>query len=156
MAEAKKLSVVLLIALGFVVGGLWYWNTRPANVQAAIADARTAANRNDVMSVEAISEGGASVVGRQVSIHKARVSQVTGPRTFWIAGDEGEPLLVLIALSGDGAGTEASLKLEPGTRVSVSGVLRSAVGREPLGSEDRAQVAKASVHLVASEVNRVR
>ncbi len=110
MANVKKISVSLVILLGIVVIGLWYWNAQPANVQAAIADARMAANRHDVMSVEAISEGGASVVGRHVSVVNARVNQVTGPRTFWIAGEEGDPLLCtccgLERRQGDGSEPE--------------------------------------------------
>lgn len=57
--------VVLLVLLGVVAGGSWYWRARPAHVQAAIADVRTATKRVDVMTVEAVSEDGASWIAER-------------------------------------------------------------------------------------------
>lgn len=52
----EKKWVVLLLVVGVIVGSWWYWNQRPANVQAAISVVRDASNVTDVMTVEAVSE----------------------------------------------------------------------------------------------------
>lgn len=137
----------LLIVLVCVVAGWWYWNARPATVQAAIGNVRDASNMSHVMTVEAISEGGEAVVGRSISILKARVTQITGPRTFWVAGSEGEPLLVVVAPSRD------PLKLTPGARVSLVGTIREGPSKFSLSTEDQAQLAKANLHVLATDVS---
>ncbi len=70
--------VLLVVLLALVVVGLWFWNSRPAHVQAAISAARQTTQQSDVMTVEAVSEAGRSVVGRHISIVNARVSHVAG------------------------------------------------------------------------------
>jgi hypothetical protein len=94
-----KKWVPLSLFLVCAGGGSWYWSTRPANVQALISEVRDGSNLPHVMTVEAISESGASIVGRSVSIKNARVTAVTGQRTFWLEADEAEPLLVVHAPS---------------------------------------------------------
>ena len=146
-----KKWLVFLLGVFVIAGGWWYWNERPANTQAVISGARDASGVNDVMTVEAVSEGGASLVGRDISIPNARVTDVTGQRTFWVAGSEGEPLLVVIAHT-----REAGLQLTSGERVSITGVVRDAASKFPLSSEDAAAVAKTRLHIFATEVRQVR
>jgi hypothetical protein len=150
-----KVWVAALATLVLVTGGWWYWNSRPAQVQAAIADVRNSAGRSDVMTVEAIAEGGRSLVGRHVSVVNAPISRVTGERTFWLASSDGDSLLVVTARSSDATVSGASLKLTVGARVTVDGVLRADLTREPLGAEDTIEVKKTDVHLFASEIRQL-
>lgn len=76
---------------------------------------------------------------------------MTGERTFWVAGSEGRPLLGVIAPT-----RETGQKLTSGERVSINGVLRGEASKFPLSSEDAAQVAKASLHLFATELRQLR
>lgn len=147
--EKKWVVVVLIVAA--VAGIWWYRDQRPANMQAVIAGVRDASNVTDVMTVETISEGSASLVGRHISIPDARVTDVTGQHTFWVVGSEGKPLLVVIAPDRDGG-----LKLTSGDRVSISGAIRAEASKFPLSSEDAAQIAKASFHVFATDVRQVR
>jgi len=142
----KKFWAAVLISLGCVVAGWWLWNERPATAQAAIANVRDASNVSHVMTVEAISEGGESLVGRGVSILNARVTDVTGPRTFWVVGSEAGPLLVVVAPSRD------PLKLTPGERVSLNGVVRAGPSKFSLDTKDQAQVSKANLHVLATDL----
>ena len=153
MARNIVRLVVLLVLLGVIVAGSMYWDARPAQVQAAIADARTATKRVDVMTVEAVSEDGVSVVGRQISILNARISTVTNERTFWVVGSEGDPLLVVIGQLPD---AQIPKLLASGDRVSLSGVVRDGAGGVPLNGKERAELAKTNVYLLASDVQPVR
>jgi len=143
----SKPWALLLIVVLCVGAGWWYWNERPATVQAAIGQVRDASNVSHVMTVEAISEGGEAVVGRSISILNARVTEITGPRTFWVAGSEGEPLLVVIAPSQD------SLTPAPGARVSLVGTIREGPSKFSLSKEDQAQLAKANLYVFATDVS---
>jgi hypothetical protein len=146
---------VLLLLLGLLIGGSWYWNARPAHVQAAIADTRAATKRNDVMTVEAVTEDGVSLIGRRISIVSARVTAVTNHRTFWVVGSEGDPLLVVL---GQPASTPVSTapQFSSGERVSLTGVLHGVAKAESLSGKERAELAKTDVYLLASEVQRAR
>lgn len=146
-----KKWVGLLLAVVVTAGGWWYWSQRPANAQAVISGARKAANVNDVMTVESVMGGGESLAGRSISIVNARVTNVTGPSTFWVVGGESEPLLVVIAPT-----RETGLKLAPGERVSIDGVVRDTASKFAVSSADAAQVAKARLHLFATEVRPIR
>lgn len=148
--------VVLLVLLVLVVGGSWYWEARPAEVQAAIADARTATKRVDVMTVEAVSEDGLSVVGRQISILHARITAVANERTFWVVGSEGDPLLVVIGQLPDTRVTAAVPRIATGERVSVTGTVHKGAGGARLNVREQAELAKTDVYLLASDVQRVR
>ena len=143
MTRRQRRWVVLLGLAGAAVVGVRYLNERPAQLQAAISEVRDAANVHHVMTVEAISEGGASVVGRSISILNARITDVTGPRTLWIAGGEGEPLLVVIAPSRD-------MTFGSGDRIGVEGVVRQGPSHFPLTAADQAQVAKADLYVLAT------
>ena len=156
MARNTIRLVVLLALLGLVVGGSWYWNARPAHVQAAIADVRTATKRVDVMTVEAVSEDGQSVVGRRISILNARITAVTNERTFWVVGSEGDPLLVVIAQLPDARVTAGIPKFASGQRISLTGVVRDGAGGVPLSAKERAELSKTDVYLLASDVQLVR
>lgn len=146
-------AIAVLAAVLFLAGS-WYWNARPAQVQAAISEARSTTNRSDVMTVEAISEGGVTLVGRTISIVNARVMQVSGPRTFWVGGNEGEPLLVLMARGRDDAAEAPALEIAVGERVSINGVLRLGVDGDVPAKEDRAHVSKEPLHLAATAVQK--
>ena len=147
--------MVLLLLLG-LGGGSWYWGSRPAHVQAAIADARSATKRTDVMAVEAVTEDAMALVGRQISILAARVTAVTNERTFWVVGSEGDPLLVVLGQSPGAGVTAGSPTFASGERVSLTGVLRGDAGAESLSARERAELAKTDVYLLASDVQRVR
>lgn len=155
--ERKVIRVlVLLVLLGLVLGGSWYWSARPAHVQAAIADARAATKRNDVMTVESVTEDGTALVGRQISILKARVTAVANERTFWVMGGEGDPLLVVLGRSPSARVAAGSPKIATGERVSLTGVLRDDAGAESLSAKERAELAKTDVYLLASDVQGIR
>ena len=156
MANRDTYLMVLLLLLGLIVGGSWYWSARPAHVQAAIADARAATKRNDVMTVESVTEDGIALVGRQISILKARVTAVTNERTFWVVGGEGDPLLVVLGQSPSARVAAGASKIASGERVSLTGVLRRDAGAESLSAKERAELAKTDVYLLASDVQRVR
>lgn len=145
----KKWVVIFAIAI-CAAAGWWYWNARPANVQAAISAVRDGSNVDHVMPVEAISEGGVSMVGRSISIVNARVTDVTGPRTLWVAGSEGAPLLVVIAPDRD------VVKLASGDRVSLGGVVRDGTSKFSLAAEDQAQITKATLYVLATDVRQIR
>lgn len=145
----KRLWAVVRISLGCVVAGWWLWNERPATAQAAISTVRDASNQSHVMTVEAISEGGEPLVGRSIAILNARVTEVTGPRTFWVVGSEAGPLLVVVAPSRD------PLKLAPGEHVSLNGVVRAGPSKFSLGAEDQVQLAKANLHVLATDLRRL-
>jgi hypothetical protein len=147
---------VLLLLLGLMIGGSWYWSTRPAHVQAAIADARAATKRTDVMTVEAVTEDGIALVGRRISILKARVTAVTNERTFWVVGSEGDSLLVVLGQSPNARAAAGSPTFASGERISLTGVLHGASSAEPLTVKERAELAKTDVYLLASDVQRVR
>lgn len=156
--------VVLLLLLGVVAGVSWYWSARPAYVQAAIADVRTATNRVDVMTVEAVSEDGLSAVGREISILSARITAVANERTFWVVGSEGDPLLVVVGQVPDARATATIPTFASGERVSLTGVVRDAAGGKAvnakegkaLNAKERAELAKTDVYLLASDVRLVR
>lgn len=150
MARKDIRWLVLLVLVAAAVVGLWYVNDRPAQVQAVISEVRDGANVNHVMTVEAISEGGASVIGRSVSILNARITEVTGPRTLWVAGSEGEPLLVVIAPSRD------AMTVAAGDRVGIEGVVREGPSRFSLTAEDQAQLAKADLYVLATDLQPAR
>jgi hypothetical protein len=150
MARKEIRWVVLLVLVGAAVVGLWYLNERPAQMQAAISEVRDGANVNHVMTVEAISEGGASVVGRAISIVNARITEVTGPRTLWVAGSEGEPLLVVIAPS------RHAVTFASGDRIGLEGVVREGPSNFSLTAEDHAQVAKADLYVLATDLRSAR
>lgn len=145
---------IAVIAAVLFLAGSWYWNARPAQVQAVISEARSTSNRSDVMTVEAISEGGVTLVGRNISIVNARVLQVSGPRTFWVAGREGEPLLVLMGPAQDDAAAAPALEVAVGERVSINGVLRLGADGNIPAAEDRAHVSKEPLHLAATAVQK--
>lgn len=148
--------LVLLVLLGLIFAGSWYWDQRPADVQAAIADVRASTKRHDVMTVEAVTEDGVSTVGRHISILNARVTAVTNERMFWVVGSEGDPLLVVISQSPDARVAAGVPKFASGERVSLTGVVRNGVGGVPLSAKERAELAKTDVYLLASDVQRVR
>jgi len=156
MARNVIRLVVLLLLLGLLVGASWYWNQRPAHVQAAIADARTVTKRTDVMTVEAVSEDGPSLVGRQISILNARVTVVTNERTFWVVGSEGDPLLVIVGQSSAARATAGVPQVVSGERVSLIGVVRDGSGGATLSAKERAELAKTDVYLLAADLQRVR
>ena len=156
MARNVIRLVVLLVLLGVVVGGLWYWTARPAHVQAAIADVRTATKRSDVMTVEAVTEDGRSAVGRQISILNARISTVTNERTFWVVGSEGDPLLVVIGQLPDARLTAGVPRFASGERVSLSGLVHDDARVASLSAKERSELAKTDVYLLASDVQLVR
>ena len=147
--------VVLLVLLGVVLSGSWYWSARPAHVQAAIADVRTATKRVDVMTVEAVSEDGLAIVGRQIAILSARITAVTNERMFWVVGSEGDPLLVVVGQLPDARVTAGVPKFASGQRVSVTGVVRDGAGTASLSAKERAELTKTDVYLLASDVKVV-
>lgn len=140
---------LVLVLVGLLFGAIWYRLERPA---ASFKETIGAIGRPDAMTVEAIAEGGSSIIGRNVSIVDAVVTKVTGDRSFWIAGDEGPPLLVVaLPASSDGVNVQMVPSLKKGDRVQVNGVVREG-RRDGLSEADQSELAKASVYVIASEV----
>ena len=156
MARNIVRLVVLLVLLGVVAGGSWYLGERPAHVQAAIADVRTATKRSDVMTVEAVSEDGLAIVGRQISIPGARITAVTNERMFWVVGSEGDPLLVVVGQLRDARVTAGVPKFASGQRVSLSGLVHDDARVGSLSAKERSELAKTDVYLFASDIQIVR
>lgn len=145
------LTIVLMLALVVTASAYWYKKDRPtANLKETIG----AIGRPDAMTPEAIAEGGSSIIGRNVSVTDAEVTGMMGDRTFWIKGSDGQSLLVLALPAGaDGVNVQVVPELETGDRVQVNGVVRDGP-QEGLSARDQAQLKRASVYLVASEVLR--
>ena len=142
--------ILVIVVLLVVVGSAWYVREHPA---ASFRETIGTIGRPDAMTVEAIAEGGSSIVGRNVSIVDARVTGVASAHTFWVAGSEGPPLLVVALPTALDAGSsrQPTVGIKPGQVVQLNGVVRDGP-REGLSADDQAQLKKASVYLVAAEI----
>jgi hypothetical protein len=151
-AMRRTYWMLLVGFAGLVLVGRWYWTERPANFQANVAEIRTATGTRDVMTVEAITEEGDGLTGRHVMIPRARLSRVEGERSFWVSGEEGDALLVVIGRSSRLENGKVSLAV--GHRVSIEGILHRSADRAQLVGIDLSQMGDPPVYLLASNVTR--
>jgi hypothetical protein len=116
-----RLGVPALVVAGLAVVALWRVSTPPV-APAAVGTSGTSSPGRAAPLTRVAELVVANAIGRQASLERMRVREVTSPRTFWI-GDDHE--MAFVVLDPD-VKRGADARIAPGARVTLVGLVRPA------------------------------
>lgn len=113
-------SMLLLVAAGF------YWAQRSEIAEHVLGAPARAAGGSSISDLAEITDERVpqNLVGRDVSLWDVTVTHVPGDYVFWIAGEEGRAVPVVLLGEQTARQAEAQTRIRAGDRVAIFGTMR--------------------------------